>query len=123
MNKIKSFFKFEERGATFRAEIIGGLTTFLAMAYIIFVNPDILSATGMSAEGVFLATTLTAGIATIAMGIIGRMPIGLAPGMGLNAFFAFTLVIGMGLSWQEALAAVFVSGILYLIISISGLRK
>lgn len=123
MNKIKSFFKFEERGASFRAEIIGGLTTFLAMAYIIFVNPEILSATGMSKEGVFLATTLTAGIATIAMGLIGRMPIGLAPGMGLNAFFAFTLVISMGLSWQEALAAVFVSGILYLIISVAGLRK
>ena len=93
------------------------------MAYILFVNPSILGETGMSVTGLFLATALISAFATLAMGIFARLPVALAPGMGLNAFFAFTLVFGMGLTWQQALAAVFVSGILYLIISIAGLRK
>jgi AGZA family xanthine/uracil permease-like MFS transporter len=120
---IKKFFKIEERGSSIRIEILGGLTTFLAMAYILFVNPMILSVTGMPIAGLFLATALAAALGTLLMAFIGKMPVALAPGMGLNAFFAFTLVLGMGFSWQEGLAAIFVSGILYLIISLVGLRK
>ncbi len=123
MNKIRKFFKIEERQSTIKREIVGGITTFLAMAYILFVNPSILAAAGMNPDGVFLATALAAAFATLAMALIANLPIALAPGMGLNAFFAFTLVIGMGLSWQKALAAVLVSGVLYLIISLVGLRK
>lgn len=123
MTKIKKFFKLEERQSTIRREVVGGITTFLAMAYILFVNPSILAATGMNPDGVFLATALAAAFATLAMALIANLPIGLAPGMGLNAFFAFTLVIGMGLTWEKALAAVLVSGVLYLIISLVGLRK
>jgi adenine/guanine/hypoxanthine permease len=122
-NFLNSFFSIKERGSNIRTELLGGLTTFLAMAYILFVNPGILSATGMPINGVFLATALSAAFATLLMGIIARIPVALAPGMGLNAFFAFTLVLGMGFTWQEALAAIFVSGILYLIISVVGLRK
>ncbi|MDY0363770.1 MAG: NCS2 family permease [Bacilli bacterium] len=123
MTKIRKFFKIEERQSTIKREIVGGITTFLAMAYILFVNPSILSATGMDPNGVFLATALAAAFATFAMALLANLPIALAPGMGLNAFFAFTLVIGMGLSWEKALAAVLVSGVLYLIISLVGLRK
>lgn len=120
---IAGFFHIEQRSSTFTREILGGVTTFLAMAYILFVNPNILGATGMSTTGLFLATALAAAFASIFMGLLANMPVALAPGMGLNAFFAFTLVIGMGLSWQQALAAVFVSGILYFVIAITGVRK
>lgn len=120
---IAGFFRIKERNSTFSREIVGGITTFLAMAYILFVNPSILALTGMSQDGVFLATALAAAFATLAMALIANLPIGLAPGMGLNAFFTFTLVLGMGLTWEKALAAVFVSGILYLIISLAGIRK
>lgn len=123
MNKIKKFFKIEERQTTIKREIVGGLTTFLAMAYILFVNPTILADAGMNPDGVFLATALAAAFATLAMALLANLPVGLAPGMGLNAFFTYTLVIGMGLTWQKALAAVLVSGVLYLIISLVGLRK
>lgn len=120
---VAGFFRIKERNSTFSREIVGGITTFLAMAYILFVNPSILAATGMSQDGVFLATALAAAFATLAMALIANLPIGLAPGMGLNAFFTFTLVFGMGVTWEKALAAVFVSGILYLIISLVGIRK
>jgi len=125
VERIKKFFKIEERGSSIRVELIGGLTTFLTMAYILFVNPAIMSGYGgipIDGGAIFLATALTAGIATIAMGLFAKLPIALAPGMGLNAFFAFTIVMGMGYSWEEALAAVLISGILYLIISVTGLR-
>lgn len=95
---IAGFFHIEERNSTFTREIIGGITTFLAMAYILFVNPSILGETGMSVTGLFLATALISAFATLAMGIFARLPVALAPGMGLNAFFAFTLVFGMGLT-------------------------
>jgi len=120
---VAGFFHIEERGSTLTREILGGVTTFLAMAYILFVNPSILGLTGMPMGGLFLATALAAAFATLAMGLIAKIPVALAPGMGLNAFFAFGLVFGMGFSPTEALAAVFVSGILYLIISVVGLRK
>lgn len=120
--KLDSFFGISKRKSSFRIEIIGGITTFLAMAYILFVNPDILSAAGMDLGAIFVATALIAGIGTIAMGLVAKLPVAIAPGMGLNAFFAFSIVLGMGHSWQYALAAVFVSGILYLIITLTGLR-
>lgn len=120
---VAGFFRIKERNSTFSREIVGGITTFLAMAYILFVNPSILAATGMSQDGVFLATALAAAFATLAMALIANLPVGLAPGMGLNAFFTFTLVFGMGITWEKALAAVFVSGILYLIICLVGIRK
>lgn len=125
MERIKKFFKIEERGSSIRIELIGGLTTFLTMAYILFVNPAIMSGYGgiaIDGGAIFLATALTAGLATMAMGIFAKLPIALAPGMGLNAFFAFTIVLGMGYSWEEGLAAVLISGILYLVISVTGLR-
>jgi len=123
MEFIKNYFKLEERGSTFSRELIGGLTTFLAMAYILPVNSFMLAKTGIPLGGVFLATALAAAIASIVMGILANLPVALAPGMGLNAFFTFTLVFGMGLSWQAALAAVLVSGVLFFIVSITGLRK
>ncbi len=134
MEFIKKFFKIEERKSSVRTELIGGLTTFLTMAYILFANPAIMGGVvqgdtgpfqlvaGLDLKAVFLATALAAGIGTIAMGLYANLPIALAPGMGLNAFFSFTIVVGMGYSWQEALAAVLVSGVLYLVISLTGLR-
>jgi len=123
MDFIKSFFKLEERGTNVTTEVLGGLTTFLAMAYILPVNSFMLVKTGIPLGGVFLATALAAGIATILMGVLANIPVALAPGMGLNAFFTFTVVFGYGLSWQAALAAVLVSGVLFFIISVTGLRK
>lgn len=129
MEFIKKFFRIEERGTTIGKELLGGLTTFLTMAYILFANPALMSGYGAPAlatldiNAVFLATALSAGAATLAMGLFARLPIALAPGMGLNAFFAFTIVVGMGYSWEEALAAVLVSGVLYLIVTLTGLRQ
>ena len=123
MEFIKSFFNLEERGTGLTRELVGGLTTFLAMAYILPVNSFMLAKTGIPLGGVFLATALAAAIASIVMGLLANLPVALAPGMGLNAFFTYTLVFGMGLSWQAALAAVLVSGALFFIISVTGLRK
>ncbi len=122
-NKVDNFFKITERGSSFKGEFIGGLVTFLAMVYILAVNPNILSSTGMPVGGVFLATAIIAGAATIFMGLFAKMPFGLAPGMGTNAFFAFTVVIGLGYTWQEALAAGIIGGVLFLILSITKARK
>ncbi len=123
MDFIKSYFKLEERGTTLSTEIVAGVTTFLAMAYILPVNSFMLVKTGMPLGGVFLATALAAGIASILMGLLANLPVALAPGMGLNAFFTFTVVFTYGLSWQAALAAVLCSGVLFFIISVTGLRK
>ncbi|HAX73016.1 MAG TPA: guanine permease [Firmicutes bacterium] len=120
MNK---FFKLEERGTTISKEFIAGLTTFLSMAYIIFVNPDILGATGMDTGAVFTSTILAAVIGTLIMGLFANYPVALAPGMGMNAFFAFTVVLVMGFTWQQALAGIFVSGILFMLLSITGVRE
>ena len=124
-DKMDRFFKVTERGSNWRRELIGGLVTFLAMVYILAVNPSILGAAGMPAGGTFLATALIAGAATIAMGVFAKLPFGLAPGMGTNAFFAFVVVgpQGMGYTWQEALAAGVIAGILFLILSITPARK
>ncbi|HOP57712.1 MAG TPA: NCS2 family permease [Bacillota bacterium] len=121
--KLKKYFKIDERGSSIGNELLGGLTIFLAMVYILPVNSSILSATGMSTGAVFAATALAAAAATLMMGLFANYPIGLASGMGVNAFFTYTIVIGLNYSWQEALAAVLVSGILFLTISLTGLRK
>ncbi|MCE5168762.1 NCS2 family permease [Paenibacillus profundus] len=120
---MKSFFQFAERGTTYRKEIIAGLTTFLSMAYILVVNPIILSEAGMDRGAVFTATTLTAIIGTLLMGVLSNYPIGVASSMGLNSFFTYSVVIGMGISWQTALTGVFVSSILFIILSLIKVRE
>jgi AGZA family xanthine/uracil permease-like MFS transporter len=120
---IARTFRLEEKGTSVRTEVIAGVTTFLTMAYIMFVNPDILSTTGMDRDAVFVATCLAAAIGSAIMGLWANWPIGMAPGMGLNAFFAFTVVGTMGYSWQEALGAVFISGVVFLILSATGIRR
>ena len=103
---MEKLFKLHERGTTVRKEVVAGITTFLAMAYILAVNPDMLGATGMNPHGVFTATALSAAIATLVMAFAANLPVALAPGMGLNAFFTYTVVMGMGYSWQVALRKV-----------------
>lgn len=120
---FENYFDFKGSGTDFKTEILAGVTTFLAMAYILGVNPTMLADGGMPASGVFFATALSAGIASIVMGIVAKYPIGLAPGMGLNALFTYTIILEMGNTWETALAAVFVASIIFLIISISGLRE
>ena len=120
---LDNFFKFKENGTDFKTEIIAGLTTFLSMAYILGVNPTMLADGGMPATGVFFATAIASGIACIIMGLVSKYPVGLAPGMGLNALFTYTIILTMGNTWETALAAVFVSSILFLLITISGLRE
>lgn len=120
---MEQFFKLKQHGTTVRTELVAGLTTFMTMAYILAVNPNILSNAGMSAQAVFTATALASAIATICMALLANLPIALAPGMGLNAFFAFTVVLGMGYSWQLALTAVFLEGILFLLLSLFNVRE
>ena len=113
---MEKLFKIKERGSSIGNEIVGGVTTFLAMAYILAVNPSILSGSGMSWGAVFTATAISAAIATLVMAFIANMPVALAPGLGLNAFFTYSVVLGMGCSWQLALTAVFVEGISFIIL-------
>jgi len=120
---VEQLFKLKQHGTTVRTEIMAGITTFMTMAYILAVNPDILSATGMPAGGVFTATALASMIATLLMAFMANLPIALAPGMGLNAFFAFTVVLTMGYSWQLALTAVFVEGIIFILMSFFNIRE
>jgi len=120
---VGKFFKFQEHNTNLRTEIIAGITTFLTMAYIIFVNPAILSDAGMDFGAVFVATVLAAVIGTLIMGLFANYPIALAPGMGLNAYFAYTVVLGGGYSWEVALGAVFISGVIFLILTLTKLRE
>ena len=120
---LERFFGLAQRGTSVRTEITAGATTFLTMAYIAFVNPQILSSAGMPFDAVFVATCLSAALATLLMGLYANYPIALAPGMGLNAFFAFSVVLGLGHKWEVALGAVFVSGLLFLAISILPVRR
>lgn len=122
MSLAERLFKLRQHGSDVRTEVLAGLTTFLTMSYIVFVNPDILSTTGMDAGAVFVATCLTAAIGSLIMAFAANFPVGTAPGMGLNAFFAFSVVGAMGLPWQHALAAVFISGLIFLLLSLSGVR-
>ncbi|RJG43478.1 MULTISPECIES: NCS2 family permease [unclassified Mesorhizobium] len=119
---LERLFNLKENGTSVRTEVIAGITTFLTMSYIIFVNPEILSSTGMDRNAVFVATCLAAALGTLVMAFVAKWPIGMAPGMGLNAFFAFTVVGAMGFSWQQALGAVFISGVIFLILTVSGIR-
>lgn len=120
---LEKLFKLKQKNTTVRREIIAGITTFLAMAYILAVNPGMLYITGMDQQSVFLATALSAGISSIIMGVLANYPVSLAPGMGVNALFTFTLCGSMGYSWQAALAAVFVTGLIFIVISVTGIRK
>lgn len=120
---LESLFKLKEHGTSVRTEVIAGLTTFLTMAYILFVNPEILSSTGMDKGAVFVATCLAAAIGSLIMAFVANYPIGMAPGMGLNAFFAFTVVKAMGYTWEAALGAVFISGCIFLLITVLGVRQ
>ncbi len=122
-NFLESFFKLSERKSTLRTEIMAGITTFMTMAYILAVNPSILSAAGMDTHSVLAATAISAAIGSLVMGILANLPIALAPGMGLNAFFAFTVVIGMGYSWQFALTAVFLEGLIFIALTLTNLRE
>ncbi|MGN1185776.1 MAG: NCS2 family permease [Methanobrevibacter wolinii] len=120
---LNGFFKLDSNNTNIKTEFLAGLTTFLAMAYILGVNPTMLSEGGMPASGVFFATALASGVSCIVMGLISKYPVGLAPGMGMNALFTYTIIIAMGNHWNVALAAVFVSSIIFLLITISGLRE
>lgn len=119
---MEKFFNFKEYKTDLKTEIIAGITTFLATMYIIVVNPDVISATGMPFSGVLTATVLVSAFSSIMMGIYAKNPIVLAPGMGLNAFFTYTVVIGMGIPWEVALGAVFWSGIVFLLLSVFNIR-
>lgn len=123
MKVLDSFFKVSERGSTIRTEIIGGVITFLTMAYIIFVNPDILAETGMNRGALITVTALSAGIGTLISSIWANVPFALAPGMGLNAFFTYSLVLGKGIPWETALGIVFLSGVFFLFLSLGGVRE
>ena len=120
LNKI---FKLNEKNTTIKTEIIAGLTTFLSVAYILAVNPNILADAGMNPSAVFLATALSAAAGSIIMGLLANYPITLAPGMGVNALFTYTVCLTMGYSWSAALAAVFISGLIFVLISATGIRK
>lgn len=120
---LERTFQLTAHGTTVKTELLAGLTTFLTMAYIIFVNPDILAAAGMPKDAVFVATCLAAALGSLIMGLYANYPIALAPGMGLNAYFAFAVVQGMGFTWQQALGAVFISGCLFILVSLFRLRE
>lgn len=130
---MKKFFKFDEYGTNYKRETIAGITTFLAMAYILFVNPSVLSLanieelpegiTRMDPNAIFTATALAAAIGTLIMGLVARYPIALAPGMGLNAFFAYTVVLGYGIPWETALAGVLASGLIFIVLTVTGVRE
>jgi AGZA family xanthine/uracil permease-like MFS transporter len=120
---LNQFFKLAEHGTTVRTEVVAGVTTFLTMAYIIFVNPAILGDAGLPKDAVFVATCLAAALGTLIMGLYANYPIGMAPGMGLNAYFAYAVVLGMGVPWQTALGAVFISGCLFIVVSVFKVRE
>jgi len=121
--RLEQYFQFRELGTNWRTEILAGCTTFVTMAYIIFVNPAILHETGMPLAAVVAATCLCAGFGSVLMGVLARYPIALAPGMGLNAYFTYSVVKGLGVPWQTALGAVFLSGIAFLILTAIGVRQ
>ena len=120
---LEKLFKLQENGTDVKTEILAGITTFMTMAYILAVNPSILAAAGMDQGAVFTATALAALIGTLLMAVFANYPFALAPGMGLNAYFAYTVVLGMGYTWQVALTAVFVEGIIFIILSLTSVRE
>lgn len=120
---LDKLFKLNERGTSVKTEILAGITTFITMAYILFLAPNILSLAGMDKDAVLIATALGGGLVTIAMGLFVNYPIALAPGVGLLAFYSFTVVLGMGVSWQTALGAVFISGLVFLVLTLTSIRQ
>ena len=120
---LKRLFGFNPQETTIRTEIMAGVTTFLTMAYILAVNPNILGETGMDKGALFTTTVLMAGLSTLFMGLYAKLPLALAPGMGLNAFFAYTVCMVMGYSWQFALTAVFLEGLIFILLTITNLRE
>lgn len=120
---LEKFFKLKQNGTNIRTEVIAGITTFLTMAYILAVNPSILSATGMDQNALFTATALAAVIGTLVMALVAKLPFALAPGMGLNAFFAFAVVLGMGHTWQFALTAVLIEGVIFILLTLFNVRE
>lgn len=123
MNAIERYFGINGENTTIKTEVLAGVTTFLTMAYIIFVNPNVLADAGMDKGAVFVATCLAAAVGCFIMGIYARLPVALAPGMGLNAFFTYGVVLGMGYSWQTALCAVFLSGCIFILLSLFKIRE
>ena len=123
INLISKYFNFQEKDTNFKTETIAGITTFLTMAYALFLIPSVLGDAGMPEKSVFAATALAAAIGTFIMGIFAKFPMGLAPGIGLNAFFTYSVCIGMDIPWQTALSGVLASGIIFLIVSITGIRE
>ena len=120
---LEKFFKLKENGTDVKTEVIAGITTFMAMAYILAVNPSILSASGMNAQAVLIATALSAFIGTMCMALMANYPFALAPGLGLNAYFAYTVCLGMGYTWQFALFAVFIEGLIFIVLSVTPVRE
>lgn len=120
---LEKLFELSSRNTDVKTEVIAGITTFMTMAYILFVNPSILGSAGMDKNAVLLATAIGAGLVSMMMGLFVNYPISLAPGMGLNAFYAFTVVIGMGVSWQVALGAVFISGLIFILLTVTKVRQ
>jgi len=123
MNKIAAYFNFSELKTNWRTESLAGLTTFVSMAYILFVNPSVLGASGMSQGAVFTATALASALGCLLMGLVAKYPIAIAPGLGVNAFFTYSVVIGMGVKWETALAGVFVASVIFMIITLFKLRE
>src|ERR1700760_2783090 len=123
VSALERYFLFEALATTWRTEILAGFTTFITMAYIVIVNPAILHETGMPLAAVTAATCLTAAVGSILMGACARYPIALAPGMGLNAYFTYSVVKGMGVDWHVALGAVFLSGLAFLVLTAAGIRQ
>ena len=120
---LERYFKLAENQTTVRREMLGGLTTFMTMAYIIVVNPQILAQAGMPAEGVVFATCISAAAATLVMGLYVNYPIALAPGMSLNAYFTYSVCIGMNIPWRTALGVVFISGVVFVLLTVTRLHE
>ena len=121
--RLERYFEFQRFGTNWKTEILAGMTTFMTMAYIVFVNPSILHECGMPLAAVTAATCLSAAFGSMLMGLVARYPLALAPGMGLNAYFTYSVVQGMGVAWQTALGAVFVSGVCFLVLTLIGVRR
>ena len=120
---LERIFKLKENNTTVRTEVIGGITTFMTMAYILAVNPSILSASGMDSQAILMATALAAFVGTLCMALLANYPFALAPGLGLNAYFAYTVCGSMGYSWKIALLAVFVEGLIFIVLSLTNVRE
>ena len=120
---MEKFFKLKENGTDVRTEVIAGITTFMTMAYILALNPSILSASGMDATAVLMATALASFVGTLCMALMANYPFALAPGLGLNAYFAYTICGTMGYSWQFALLAVFIEGLIFIVLSLTNVRE